>query len=70
MKIQLQKTWESGVNWDEPVSDGTKEVWRLKLDKLSKKAIARCYYPHGKHITDWELHGSCDASEKAYSTPT
>ena len=59
MKIQLQKTWESGVNWDEPVSDEIKDVWsswRSELNLLSEKAIPRCYYPPNKHITHCELH--------------
>lgn len=70
MKIQLQKTWESGVDWDEPVSDEIKDVWsswRSELSQLSEKAIPRCDYLQSKHITHRELHGFCDASEKAYA---
>ncbi len=65
--MQLQKTWESGVNWDEPVSEDVWSSWRLELNQLSEKAIPRCYYPQRKHITHRELHGFSDASEKAYS---
>ena len=37
------------------------------MNLLSEKAIPRCYYPPYKHITHCELHGFCDASQKAYS---
>ena len=59
-KIQLQKTWESGVNWDKPDEiKGVWSSWRSELKLL--------YYPPNKHITHCELHGFCDTSEKAYS---
>ena len=51
-------------------ADEIKDVWsswRSELNLLSEKAIPRCYYPPNKHITHCELHGFCDASEKAYS---
>ena len=70
MKILLQKLWEEGIDWDDPVPPHIKDVWfkwRSELPELSDKYIPRCYFDTGSHITSIQPHGFSDASESAYS---
>ena len=70
MKILLQQLWEQKIDWDdfvpEPICDSWMQ-WRTELDLLSTKHIPRCYYSKTSRINAVELHGFCDASEKAYA---
>ena len=70
MKILLQKLWEEGLEWDDPVPSSIKDVWckwRSELPELSHKYIPRCYFDVASHISSIQLHGFSDASESAYS---
>ena len=70
VKILLQRLWERGIAWDEPVPEDIRdswEKWKRELPVLTKKFISRCYYPKGIKIVSTQLHGFSDASEVAYS---
>ena len=70
VKILLQKLWESGAGWDDPVPSSiqkTWEQWRSELPTLTELLIPRCYFPKDAHIESVQLHGFCDASESAYA---
>ncbi len=70
VKMLLQRLWEAGVGWDDPVPQDIRdcwEKWRLELPVLSSKLIPRCYFPNDAHLVSLQLHGFSDASELAYS---
>ena len=70
VKILLQRVWELGVEWDEPVPEtilSVWKVWRLQLSLLKQVSISRCYFPKDAAIVSYQVHGFCDASEEAYS---
>lgn len=70
MKILLQRVWELGVDWDDPVPTAIHDTWaqwRAELPILSKRPIPRCYSPKEVRIVSTQLHGFSDASENAYA---
>ena len=70
VKILLQQLWELKVDWDDPVPETVHDVWmqwRSELSFLTTKHIPRCYFSKTTYITSTELHGFCDASERAYA---
>ena len=69
-KILLQRCWEEKCEWDEPVSQSIARdylQWRTELPLLSKHSVSRPYLTHSFQAVDIQLHGFCDASEKAYA---
>ena len=47
VKILLQKLWESGVGWDDPVPQSIQETWETwwsELSVLKEKLIPRYYF--------------------------
>ena len=69
MKLLFQSLWEAGLGWDEEVPaelENQHRKWREELPLLSNIHLPRCYFRSEKALTV-ELHGFCDASEKAYS---
>ncbi|XP_043263812.1 uncharacterized protein LOC122404025 [Colletes gigas] len=66
-KILMQKLWQVGVNWDESIPETLHTEWKVFESQL--KNIRELSIPRriicDKHI-ELELHGFCDASEKAY----
>ncbi|XP_055859349.1 uncharacterized protein LOC129921511 [Episyrphus balteatus] len=67
-KIMMQRLWELGCDWDEPVPATLKNEWEAfqrELPLIEKLRIPRWIHmsPTNKAI---ELHGFCDASMKAY----
>ncbi len=69
VKILLQRLWELKIDWDYLVPPEIHDAWaqrRSELPLLAKKHIPRCYYKKESLITSVELHGFCDASERAY----
>ena len=70
MKTLLQQLWELKVGWDDPVPETIHNSWlqwRTELNLLSEKHISRCYFDKNTRIIAMELHGFCDASERAYA---
>ena len=70
MKILLQRVWELGIGWDDPVPDAVHGIWskwRAELPALASKGIPRCYFPKQAKIISTQLHGFSDASEDAYA---
>ena len=70
VKILLQRVWEERVGWDSYVPEEIQLIWnqwRQELPSLANKCFRRCYFPRDISIVTRQLHGFCDASEKAYS---
>ena len=69
VKILLQRIWEMGTGWDEPVSDALAKSWnqwRQELPQILSKGIPRKLYDRGKEVLEIQLHGFTDASSAAY----
>lgn len=65
-KILIQKLWQAKVSWDEKLPVHIHNEWldyQGALSQLNEVAIPRNITPY-KNIV--ELHGFCDASERAY----
>lgn len=68
-KILHQELWLTGVSWDEPIPSSISIKWnklRKDLTTLEKIKIPR-WINYTKKAVQTELHGFCDASEKAYA---
>lgn len=68
-KIQLQELWVAGLDWDETVPQQIDEKWRnyrRTLHNLESIGIPR-YVGLGFEDAKYQMHGFCDASEKAYA---
>ena len=68
-KNLLQRVWEEGRDWDEPVSCQIRVAWvkwRSQLPSLRGHPIPRTYFPKQSIIVSKQLHGFSDASESAY----
>ncbi|XP_043502791.1 uncharacterized protein LOC122524543 [Polistes fuscatus] len=66
-KIVMQGLWQLKSSWDEEVPADMNEMWqtfRRNLPTLEKIRFTRNVAGYGKEV---EMHGFCDASEKAYS---
>ncbi|XP_078051367.1 uncharacterized protein LOC144477514 [Augochlora pura] len=66
-KILLQKLWTMKVDWDESLPMETHTEWRkyyLALPLLNNVVFQRKTIATGAR--EFELHGFCDASERAY----
>lgn len=65
-KLLMQELWRKQVPWDHQVDEKTAEQWRIFEDELKTVeniTIQRwCYYEKQQ----LQIHGFCDASEKAY----
>lgn len=66
-KMLLQEMWKNKLRWDEPISHEIQQAWlnlTKDLNELNDIKIPRKVVPAaGAKI---ELHGFCDASQKAY----
>lgn len=68
-KIRLQQTWLAGIGWDEKIPTKMEEEWkefRATLLHINNIKIPR-YVGLGFDDVEYELHGFCDASMKAYA---
>ena len=66
MKLLSRELWQMKLGWDDDIPDHIKKKhneWRQSLPALATIKLPRCYFS-GKPLTT-ELHGFCDASEKA-----
>ncbi|XP_036346005.1 uncharacterized protein LOC118755261 [Rhagoletis pomonella] len=67
-KILMQNIWLEGTGWDEIVSPTTLDRWknfRESYDSIERIRIPR--WVHFSPVAEIEIHGFCDASEKAYA---
>ncbi|XP_024890294.1 uncharacterized protein LOC112466438 [Temnothorax curvispinosus] len=67
-KLVLQDLWQSGLDWDESVPQDTHTKWlqlKLQLPDIKQLQIPRCV-KDCTHSQDFDLHGFCDASQRAY----
>lgn len=66
-KILLQELWLLKIGWDEELPPKEAQPWlkiRAQLEQMSVLSIPR--WVLNDNVQHVELHGSCDASEKAY----
>ena len=69
MKILFQSLWQLGLDWDEAVPTHLKEQhiqWRDELPLLASIQVPRYYFREEQPLTI-QLHGFCDASQRAYA---
>ena len=69
-KILLQRVWEEGRSWDEPVSCQIRETWEKwhsQLPVLQNHFIPRTYFPKQSIIVSKQLHGFSDTFESTYA---
>ncbi|XP_062713268.1 uncharacterized protein LOC134290212 [Aedes albopictus] len=67
-KLFVQTLWRSSKNWDDPLGESEQQHWlefRNSLDGLATISIPRWAAP-ASVLVSIEVHGFCDASEKAY----
>lgn len=68
-KIIFQKLWLLGLSWDDPLPVAVNDEWkefRKNLSRLENIKIPRWVSTYTT-TTDVQLHGFCDASERAYA---
>ena len=66
-KLIIQNLWKAQLNWDEAVPPHLQQRWieyRKQLPLLNHVQFKRCISV--QNALRFELHGFCDASEKAY----
>lgn len=66
-KIFLQRVFELKIDWDTVLPEDMQHEWkafRLEVSKLTRIEIPR--FVLAENFKEVELHGFCDASEKAY----
>ena len=69
----FQKVAESGVDWDDAVSDEVKKDWKKWLETsniLKEFCIPRNFllkHTELRNDAEYQLHGFCDASDSAFS---
>lgn len=67
-KIMMQNLWLSGIDWDSPVNEDHSNAWNVFRSSLTD--LEKIRVPRWLNITSnatCELHGFCDASERAYA---
>lgn len=67
-KILMQELWSLGVEWDESVPMHIHKAWeqiRSQLSLFNNLKVPRAV-SSGNESSQIEIHGFCDASEKAY----
>ena len=70
-KMMFQSLCVNKKGWDEQLEGDSLKQWnnlRHEITALKHVQIPRCYYSPGKKPFICQLHGFCDASEKAYAT--
>ncbi|KMQ87175.1 hypothetical protein RF55_13617 [Lasius niger] len=67
-KIMIQKLWKLRIDWDESLPSDIYTEWMdyvVKIQELNEFKVQRKVFIYGKDVR-FELHGFCDASERAY----
>ncbi|XP_011859715.1 PREDICTED: uncharacterized protein LOC105557156 [Vollenhovia emeryi] len=67
-KIMIQKLWKLQIDWDESLPSEIYTEWInyvMKIQELNEFKVQRKAFVYGKDV-QFELHGFCDASERAY----
>ncbi|XP_055644340.1 uncharacterized protein LOC129780287 [Toxorhynchites rutilus septentrionalis] len=67
-KIFLQDLWKQGCSWTEPLKEELRQWWliyRSSMVGLTNLRIPR-WIAFSNDVVSAEIHGFCDASEKAY----
>ena len=71
-KALVQRLWAMELTWDEPLSGGELEMWKMWLSELpclGEVEVPRCYKsdtPENASLALCQLHVFCDASEVAF----
>ncbi|KAK9744298.1 Pao retrotransposon peptidase [Popillia japonica] len=68
VKILMQEIWQLKLNWDESLPLHIQDKWicfTQEMESLSKVQIPRRVVSVN-NAASYEIHGFCDASEKAY----
>ena len=68
MKVVFQEVCIDKTNWDSELRGETLKKWKSILQELNMTdcyQIPRCYF--SRQPIDVQLHGFCDASERAYA---
>ena len=68
-KIFLQRLWEAGLNWDDPLTGDFLTTWNKLIAEVARAPIfsfPRCYFENVADIS-FTICGFCDASCKAYA---
>ena len=66
VKVLLQRIWELGIDWDQPVPDNLSSFWNQWRNELpciqeyNQETLCE-----GKEILDVQLHGFADVSTTA-----
>ena len=66
-KLLIQNLWKAQIDWDERIPANLHDTWveyRNQLPLLNHIQFDRCISISNQTV--WQLHGFCDASEKAY----
>ncbi len=67
-KLMMQEIWASGIGWDEELSESFQQRWRkFEKDLPSIQNLNIPRYVQLERDTNFEIHGFCDASERAYA---
>lgn len=70
-KILIQKLWLEKIDWDDEVKTNLAEEWiliREDYENIKHVSIERWIGSSTNNKQSMELHGFCDASEKAYAS--
>ncbi|XP_059047425.1 uncharacterized protein LOC131842876 [Achroia grisella] len=66
-KLIFQRVWSTEIGWNDTVPQEIQEEWKLLRDDLDNINYLEIPRWIGTTETDIEIHGFCDASEKAYA---
>ena len=69
-KILFQSLCKDKVGWDEKLEGTLAKRWSQvtkELEALSTIKVPRCYYIVDNVLVEQQVHGFCDASERAYA---
>ncbi|KAH9634604.1 hypothetical protein HF086_009256 [Spodoptera exigua] len=68
LKILFQKLWAIDIKWDDKIPDEINSEWiKIKQDMANITKIEIPRWIGTNIVADIELHGFCDASQKAYA---